>query len=163
MVIGRMAPRPSSGRLIARPERRAMAGHLLPAGEGAARRPAGPATLAVDPFGFSWPPLFRRQNLDSRVLGCLGIPWIPSSESRLINGLHEIFVSKFFLSLFPVSRIAETGARGRGMRKRRIPHQANPRPGSAFPQENVDSYSDRCWCPQVPVMAVPGLDPDRVR
>jgi hypothetical protein len=81
--------------------------------------------LAVDPFGLSWPLLFRCENLDSRVLDSLGFPWILSSESRLFSGLHEIFVRKSLLSLFPGSRIAETGARGRGMRKRRIAHQAS--------------------------------------
>jgi hypothetical protein len=81
--------------------------------------------LAVDPFGLSWSLLFRCENLDSRALDSLGFPWILSSESRLFSGLREIFVREFLLSLFPVSRIAETGARGRGMQKRRIAHPAS--------------------------------------
>jgi hypothetical protein len=49
-------------------------------------------------FGFSWlvavslrkPPIMR--------LDFLGFPWILSSESRLINGLQEIFRRRFFLA-----------------------------------------------------------------
>jgi hypothetical protein len=32
-------------------------------------------------------------------LDFLGFPWILSSETRLINGLHAIFARKFFLAL----------------------------------------------------------------
>jgi hypothetical protein len=49
---------------------------------------------------FLGPWLFRFENPRFRGLDFLGFPWILSSESRLINGLHGIFVEKFFVALF---------------------------------------------------------------
>jgi hypothetical protein len=38
--------------------------------------------------------------LAPRGLEKLGFPWILSSESRVINGLQQIFSGRFFLALF---------------------------------------------------------------
>jgi hypothetical protein len=55
------------------------------------------ATLFVDPV---WVFLERRGfAAKTQVLG-VGFPWILSSESIDINGLHEIFRAKFFLAPF---------------------------------------------------------------
>jgi hypothetical protein len=44
----------------------------------------------------------------------IGFPWILSSESRLINKLHEIFSGKFFLVVLSDVRSPGGGAGGRG-------------------------------------------------
>jgi hypothetical protein len=46
----------------------------------------------------------------------LGFPWILSSETRLINGLHGIFAEKFFVTPFAPWRVrnAKTEGRWRG-------------------------------------------------
>jgi hypothetical protein len=49
--------------------------------------------------------LFRYENPESGRLDFLGFPWILSSKTRLINGLHGIFAETFFLALFPLARI----------------------------------------------------------
>jgi hypothetical protein len=54
----------------------------------------GPASLE-----FLGPCLFRFENPRFRGLDFLGFPWILSSESRLISGLHGIFAEKFFVAL----------------------------------------------------------------
>jgi hypothetical protein len=41
-------------------------------------------------------PPVRRENPVYRLLDFLGFPWILSSESKLINGLHGINRQKFF-------------------------------------------------------------------
>jgi hypothetical protein len=89
----------------------------------AARR--GPRPWRSIRLGFLGGSLFAAK---TSIQGC----WISldflgfSRQNRdLSMGYTRFSLNKFFLSLFPVSRIAETGARGRGMRKRRIAHQAN--------------------------------------
>jgi hypothetical protein len=52
-------------------------------------------------FGFSWFRPFRCEKPRFRLLDFLGIPWILSSEMRLINGLRGIFSGKFFASPHP--------------------------------------------------------------
>ena len=63
---------------------------LLGGGRDAVRRP-GLGFLGTSPF--------RCENPRFWGLEKLGFPWILSSESRLINGLHEIFSERFFLAL----------------------------------------------------------------
>ncbi len=50
-------------------------------------------------FGFSRFALFRCENPRFWGLEKLGFPWILSSESRLINGLHAILRKRFLLAL----------------------------------------------------------------
>jgi hypothetical protein len=57
-------------------------------------------------FGFSWLVAFLLRKPPIMRLEKLGFPWILSSESRVINGLHEIFSIKFFLALFFVAKQA---------------------------------------------------------
>jgi hypothetical protein len=47
-------------------------------------------------FGFSLKVAISCENQGFSLLDFLGFPWILSSESRLINGLHEIFRREFF-------------------------------------------------------------------
>jgi hypothetical protein len=58
-------------------------------------------------------------------LDFLGFPWILSSETRLINGLHGINRERFFLALPLALEAAGTGPCGLGTRKRRITHRAS--------------------------------------
>jgi hypothetical protein len=53
-------------------------------------------------LGFLVPWPFGRKNPYSPLLDFLGFPWILSSESRLINGLHGIFADRILLALFPL-------------------------------------------------------------
>src|ERR1700722_20067750 len=62
---------------------------LLGGGRDAARRP-GLGFLGTSPF--------RCENPRFCGLEKLGFPWILSSESRFINGLHDIFSERFFLA-----------------------------------------------------------------
>jgi hypothetical protein len=55
-------------------------------------------------FGFSWNGPFRCENPRFWGLEKLGFPWIFSTESRLINGLHEIFSGSFFPRVFVVAK-----------------------------------------------------------
>jgi hypothetical protein len=58
-------------------------------------------------------------------LDFLGFPWIPSSESRLFNGLRGIFAQKFFSRLFR-RLMAAAGQKltAEAIRKRRLVHGA---------------------------------------
>jgi hypothetical protein len=93
------------------------------------RRGCPPPGGARDLGGRSvWIFLARAVSLRKPRFKGVGLPWISLDSLVRIETYQWVtrdFVNKFFLSLFPVSRIAETGARGRGMRKRRIAHQAN--------------------------------------
>jgi hypothetical protein len=42
-------------------------------------------------------------------LDYLGFPWILSSESRLFNGLHDIFAGEIFPALLSVDESSRTG------------------------------------------------------
>jgi hypothetical protein len=64
---------------------------LLDGGRDAVRRPG---------LGFLGTSRFRCENPGFWGLDFLGFPWILSSESIDINGLHEIFRAKFFLAPF---------------------------------------------------------------
>ena len=58
------------------------------------RRPA--ARVRQTWFGFSWASALSLWNPPNQRLEKLGFPWIPSSESRLFNGLRGIFGEKKF-------------------------------------------------------------------
>src|ERR1700722_18511238 len=62
------------------------------------RRRLGAGAVGLDCLG---PCPFRDKFRYFRLLDFLGIPWILSSETRLINGLRAIFARSFFLTLFP--------------------------------------------------------------
>ena len=51
-------------------------------------------------LGFLGPWPFGGENPHTSLLDLLGFPWILSSESRLISGLHRIFAEIFFAA-FP--------------------------------------------------------------
>jgi hypothetical protein len=57
----------------------------------------------------------------------LGFPWILSSESRLINGLHAIFTKKISRPFLPpwTSEAPERKAAGEAVRKRGKVHRAS--------------------------------------
>jgi hypothetical protein len=70
--------------------------------------------------------LFGFENHRKRGLDFLGFPWILSSESRLINGLHRIFAEKFFRGPFaPGFRGGGTEEAPEAMEKRGIVHRAS--------------------------------------
>ena len=54
-------------------------------------------------LGFLGASRFGRENPHKSLLDFLGFPWILSSESRLINGLHAIFAERIFPRAFPLS------------------------------------------------------------
>jgi hypothetical protein len=75
---------------------------------------------------FLGPWRFCFENPRFQGLDFLGFPWILSSESRLINGLHGIFAEKFFSTLFSWrARVGTGDAPVEGVRKGRIAHPAN--------------------------------------
>jgi hypothetical protein len=89
---------------------------LLAGGRDAVRRPD---------LGFLGTPAFCYENPRFWGLEKLGFPWILSTESRLIKGLHEIF-SRVFSSRFCRRESAvETAAPRFGRRKGRIVHGAS--------------------------------------
>ena len=59
----------------------------------------------------AWP--FRSEFPCFSVLDFLGFPWILSSESRLINGLHGIFAEKFFSAVLSPNVCSRGDASGR--------------------------------------------------
>src|ERR1700722_383950 len=63
------------------------------------RRRLGAGAVGLDCLG---PCPFRSEFPYFLVLDFLGFPWILSSETRLINGLHGISLRKFFLSVLPL-------------------------------------------------------------
>jgi hypothetical protein len=66
-----------------------------------------------------------RKNPQYWLLDFLGFPWILSSESRLINGLHGINRAEVFVVLSPAVRSARTGAFGLRVPTGRIAHVAS--------------------------------------
>ena len=98
---------------------------------------SGPVTSARSiRLGFlgAWP--FRWES-PSRVLDCLGFPWILSSESRLFNGLRGLKRETFFSALVPGVRSAGTGACGRGYAEAQDYSWGKLNLASDFPQEIV--------------------------
>jgi hypothetical protein len=73
---------------------------LLDGGRDALRRPG---------LGFLGTCAFRCENPRFWGLEKLGFPWILSSESRLINGLHAIFRTDFFLTLLSSRKSRRNG------------------------------------------------------
>src|SRR5579864_5616801 len=81
-------------------------------------------TLIRFDLGFLGPCGFARENPRSGLLDFLGFPWIPSSESRLINGLRGMFAHRIFRAPFPLSgERRRGGAPVRAMRKRGNVHE----------------------------------------
>ena len=74
------------------------------------------------PLGFSWNVALRCGTPRIRLLDFLGIPWILSSESRLINGLREIFARIIFIPAFPSVNEGQLGSRTLDMRNSGIIH-----------------------------------------
>ena len=82
-------------------------------------------TIRMTPiiFGFSWGVPIWLRNPSFWGLEKLGFPWIPSSESGLINGLRGIFREKFFVT--PGSPEKPERAPVRAIRKGGIVHGAS--------------------------------------
>jgi hypothetical protein len=76
-------------------------------------------------LGFLGTAPFAYENPSFWGLVFLGFPWILSSETIDINGLHEIFARSFFLALLSPGRAVETATPRFGMRKGRIAHAAS--------------------------------------
>ena len=78
------------------------------------------------PFGFSWTAAISLGKPRFWGLVFLGFPWILSSETRLINGLHGNFAEECFVALLPLEfEAAGRKAAGETMRKRRSVHRAS--------------------------------------
>jgi hypothetical protein len=73
-------------------------------------------------FGFSWFVAVSLRNPGKCLLGFLGFPWILSSGSRLINGLHAYFCGNFFTRPLPDVRGVGVGERGRAREENTISH-----------------------------------------
>ena len=97
---------------------------------------AGLASLwaGAGQFGISCSSLFRLENPRFRGLDFLGFPWILSSETRLINGLHGINRENFFVALFPRRWMHNRVSQVEAMRRRQVLHGGYPTSHSGFPQ-----------------------------
>jgi len=105
-------------------------------------------TVPAVRFGLSWNGALSPWNLSKSRLERLGFPWIPSSETSVINGLCRV-VAKNFLGALSIGSVASaTAAVALGMRKGGVAHGLKPTVISAFLQAIVGSYSDICWEPE---------------
>ncbi len=91
-------------------------------------------------LGFLGASRFGRENPHKSLLDFLGFPWILSSESRLINGLHAIFAERIFPRAFPLSFEARNGSpQSKRMREAQDCSWGKLNSISDYPQELVGS------------------------
>jgi len=101
-------------------------------------------------LGFLGPWPFRRENPNLWLLDSLGFPWILSSESSLINGVHGINRPEKFLDAFSPASSAGTGDTAvEGARTGRIGHGASLAYFLVFSNRLSSKFAQRRGPPRV--------------